>query len=209
MASVTPFPYRSSEALCCAPYVFPLVKRLALETRPPPARLLDAGCGNGRLAALLASEGYDVTGVDLSSDGVQIARSDNPSCRFEVVAAGDGMLEQLDVEPFDLLVSTEVIEHLYDPHAFIEAARDALRPGGMFIVSTPYHGRLKNTLIAATDKFDAHVIALHNGGHIKFFSRATLTQLLTEHGFENVAFYGAGRLPWLWKSMVLTASRAT
>jgi 2-polyprenyl-3-methyl-5-hydroxy-6-metoxy-1,4-benzoquinol methylase len=205
MASATPFQYTSAEALCCAPYVFPLVKRLARDKHPPPARILDAGCGNGHLSGLLAADGYDVTGVDLSSAGIAIARAERSGCRFEVAAVDDEMLAHLGVLPFDIVVSTEVVEHLYDPHAFVRGAYGALKPGGAVILSTPYHGRLKNTLIAATGRFDAHVIALRNGGHIKFFSRSTLTQLLTDHGFGDIEFYGAGRFPWLWKSMVMTA----
>lgn len=207
MTAGTPFEYTSADALTCAPYVFPLVKRLTRETREPPARVLDVGCGNGALSGVLAADGYHVTGVDLSPEGIDIARSEYPSCRFEVSSANESILTQLRAEPFDLVVSTEVVEHLYDPHAFVRGAYQALRPGGRFIVSTPYHGRLKNTVIAATGRFDAHVTALHNGGHIKFFSRAVLSSLLTEHGFEDIRFYGTGRIPWLWKSMVLTAIR--
>jgi len=43
------------------------------------------------------------------------------------------------------------------------------------------------------------------GGHIKFWSRATLTALLAEEGFTVAHFEGAGRLPYLWKSMVVVA----
>jgi hypothetical protein len=84
-------------------------------------------------------------------------------------------------------------------------ARKALAPGGRFIVSTPYHGYLKNIALAVSGKFDRHFSVLWDGGHIKFFSRRTLAQMLADEGFEVVTFVGAGRLPLLWKSMIVEA----
>jgi 2-polyprenyl-6-hydroxyphenyl methylase/3-demethylubiquinone-9 3-methyltransferase len=61
--------------------------------------------------------------------------------------------------------------------------------------------------LAASGKLDAHFTALWDGGHIKFWSRGTLSALLQDAGFEVVAFRGAGRWPWLWKSMLIAARR--
>ena len=72
-------------------------------------------------------------------------------------------------------------------------------------MSTPYHGYLKNLALAMTGKLDGHFSVLWDGGHIKFFSRATLERMLTDQGFEVLAFAGAGRLPLLWKSMLVNA----
>ena len=62
-------------------------------------------------------------------------------------------------------------------------------------------------MLALTGKLDAHFTALWDGGHIKFWIRSSLSQLLTEAGFEQLVFRGAGRLPWLWKSMVCSVRR--
>ena len=76
---------------------------------------------------------------------------------------------------------------------------------GTLIITTPYHGYFKNLALAAAGKLDGHFTVLWDGGHIKFFSRRTLTALLELEGFEVTAFCGAGRWPYLWKSMVLAA----
>ncbi len=60
---------------------------------------------------------------------------------------------------------------------------------------------------SASGKLDRHFTALWDGGHIKFWSRRTLSALLQEAGFELVAFRGAGRWPWLWKSMLIAARK--
>ncbi|MBK8742608.1 MAG: hypothetical protein IPM02_25355 [Betaproteobacteria bacterium] len=61
--------------------------------------------------------------------------------------------------------------------------------------------------LALTGKFDFHFTALWDGGHIKFWSIATLTTLLEEAGFEQIRFYRIGRIPALAKSMIAVARR--
>jgi hypothetical protein len=77
----------------------------------------------------------------------------------------------------------------------------------LFIVTTPYHGWLKNVLVAVSGSHDRHFNPLYDGGHIKFWSPRTLRQLLEESQFQLVKFEGAGRIPYLWKSMVFVARR--
>jgi hypothetical protein len=72
-------------------------------------------------------------------------------------------------------------------------------------VTTPYHGYVKNLLIAALGKLDSHMDPLWEGGHIKFFSVDALGKLVASHGFRRVELDVYGRLPLLWKSMICTA----
>ena len=72
---------------------------------------------------------------------------------------------------------------------------------------TPYHGYVKNLVIAALGPFDAHVNPLWDGGHIKFFSPRTLSALVAGSGFAEIEFAYFGRAPWLWKSMVCVARK--
>lgn len=169
--------------------------------------MLDVGCGNGALVGRLISAGFTVVGIDMSREGIQIAREAHPEGRFEVMPADSRVLERLGEAPLDAVVSTEVIEHLYDPPAFLIGCREALRPGGRLVISTPYHGYLKNLALALTGRWDSHLHPGRVGGHIKFWSRRTLTAVLEEAGLTPIGFRGAGRMPFVWKSMVLTATR--
>lgn len=168
--------------------------------------VFDLGCGNGATAGMLAARGFKLTGVDSSESGIALARKAHPACRFDVASAYDDLAAAYG--RFPLVVSLEVVEHLYDPRLFARRLFDLTAPGGAAIVSTPYHGYLKNLALAVTGKLDAHFTALWDGGHIKFFSIPTLTALLAEAGFAGIRFRRVGRVPVFAKSMMAVARRA-
>ena len=166
--------------------------------------ICDLGCGNGYLSGRLAALGYQVTGVDVSNSGIEIATQNNPGVRF-VKAVIDSQLESRLDTKFDLVISSDVIEHLYRPAELLESARSLLVAGGKLIITTPYHGYIKNLVLALTGKMDAHFCVLHDGGHIKFFSVKTLSELLRSYGFTDFQFSFYGRAPMLWKNMICLA----
>ena len=154
------------------------------------------------MAAALVRAGFAVTGTDADEAGIEIARSICPEAEFSV-----GTFAEPHPGAFDLVISTEVIEHLYEPKELIAYAAKALAPTGYLIISTPYHGYWKNLALSIAGKWDHHHGVDWAGGHIKFFSRRTLTALLESQGFIVTDFIGVGRFPRLWKSMVLVARR--
>jgi len=169
--------------------------------------ILDVGCGNGEIANNLIREGYDVYGVDASKSGIEIAKKKNAK-RFFIQ---DIVVRELPIDlihkNINLIISTEVIEHLYDPRGYVNYCKEILSKsgGGDLILSTPYHGYIKNLALALTGKMDDHFTVLWDGGHIKFWSVKTLSKLLNECGFEVIEFRGSGRVPYLWKSMFVRA----
>lgn len=167
--------------------------------------VFDLGCGNGATAGMLAARGLSVSGVDPSESGIALARAAFPACRFDVASANDDLAAVYG--RFPLVISLEVVEHLYDPRLFARRLYELTAPGGTAIVSTPYHGYLKNVALAVTGRLDAHFTALWDGGHIKFFSIPTLTTLLTEAGFVDIRFRRVGRVPVFAKSMMAVARR--
>ena len=170
-------------------------------------RALEVGCGNGFLCGEFLKRGCQIVGIDSSVQGIELARKTYPTGRFELLAAGAEILTQLCEEPFDLVISTEVVEHLYAPREWAEGCFKALKPGGHFICTTPYHGYLKNLVISLLGKWDTHANPLWDGGHIKLWSKKSLLALLTEVGFTNVQFRGAGRMPGLWMTMIAKADK--
>ncbi len=171
-------------------------------------RVLDAGCGDGNFTASLSQAGYEMHGIDNSKGGIERAARRYPHLRFRQGSVYEDLAGLCGVRSFDVIVSIEVIEHLYSPRQFVKRAFNSLCPGGMLIVTTPYWGYLKNLALALSNRMDRALTALWDGGHIKHWSYRTLRQLLTEQGFEYLAFHGAGRkIPYLWSGMVMVVRK--
>lgn len=199
--------WRTSAAASSHEYIVPAVLRAVRSVGGGPLRILDIGCGNGALAGRLLAIGHQAVGVDLSESGVMLAKQQYPDARFEVVAADEHVLDRLAEQPFDVVVSTEVIEHVYAPRLFMKGCYTALKPGGTLVLTTPYHGYVKNLALSVFGRWDTHASPLWDGGHIKLWSRRTLGSLLTETGFVESRLCGVGRVPLLWMSMVAIAKR--
>ena len=171
--------------------------------------VLDAGCGPGFIAAQIASLGHCVTGIDASADGIRLARLTYDNVRFETRSVDDDLADLTPHAGWDLIVSAEVIEHLFAPLDFLANMHRYLSPSGILLLSCPYHGYLKNLLISLANGWDRHHTVHWPCGHIKFFSHRTLEQLLKRSGFEPKGFWHGGRLPFVWKSMLCKAVKNT
>lgn len=114
-----------------APWLHELVAQLG----PAPVRALDAGCGTGRQAKLLADLGTDVVGVDATQEMLDIAANKIPGADFRV-----GSLDALpcDDDSFDLAVASLAICHLDEPGPSIDELARCVRPGGSIVISEPH-----------------------------------------------------------------------
>lgn len=104
---------------------------------PGPLRILDLGCGRGWLTHFAAAYGH-CEGLDPVQDVIQTARRRFPQARFYVGAAQD-LLARPDFTPYDVVVSSEVIEHVPDDEkdAFVRQIKELLIASGHVILTTP------------------------------------------------------------------------
>lgn len=188
-------------------YILPsLMKILAeLPNIEGNKRIFELGCGNGSVAHELTKAGFDVTGVDPSGQGIKQANLHYPEIKLSAGSAYDDLSKNYG--QFPLVISLEVVEHVYYPRKYATTLRDLVLPGGIAIVSTPYHGYWKNLVLALTGKMDKHFTVLWDDGHIKFWSIATLKTLLDEAGFDVLDIKRVGRIPILAKSMIMVARK--
>lgn len=184
-------------------YLLPSLLRMLDKTENK--LILDLGCGNGYLVNYLLKQGYNIYGTDASKEGIAVAKKESPNRFFVQDLSTAALPIELQRLHFDTIISTEVIEHLYNPDGFIDFCKKTLLPNGELIISTPYHGYLKNLLLSIFNKWDSHHDPTWRGGHIKFWSKKTLGKLLMDKGFKVVTFKGCGRAPYFWKSMIIKA----
>ncbi len=120
------------------------IKRLKFITenvptnKEPPLKVIEIGCGNGNICYQLAKYGNDVTGIDISQTTIDTANKnfgDTPGLKFEVRDAEKMKLEDLD--KYDVIVCSEVLEHLYEPGKFVQNFKNILKEDGVAIVTVP------------------------------------------------------------------------
>lgn len=129
------------------------------------------------LHGCLASVSSRLVGLDLDGDGVERARA----AGFEAHradAADASSLAALGLDPADLVIAGEVIEHVERPGELLDGLHQLVGPGGRLAVTTPNAASLLNPL-AAAGRYE-----LINPDHISFYSWYTLTNLMERHGWQ-------------------------
>lgn len=134
----------------------------------PPARAIDVGCGGGGNTAVLRELGWDVTGLEYSPAAAELARSRG----LGVVRADARRLPFRD-ESADLVISTDLWEHVEEDDQVAHEAARVLRQQGRLLVAVPCSMAL----------WSGHDVAL---GHVRRYERDELLRLLDTAGFDLV-----------------------
>lgn len=138
--------------------------------------VLEAGCGEGYGADLIARVARRVIAVDYDEAAVAHVRARYP--RVEVMQANLAELPLPDAS-VDVVVNFQVIEHLWDQGQFVRECARVLRPSGLLMVSTPNR-------ITFSPGRDTPI----NPFHTRELNADELTELLVDAGFGDVAMYG-------------------
>ncbi len=180
------------------------------EAFPAEANILDVGCGNGVISRHLGQLGYKVLGIDLSEKSINRAKqlTNLPNVQFQNKSA-----EQLvdEGQRYDVVICSEVLEHLSNPGALLSVLYSTLAPNGKLIITVPngkgprevlvtkpvIRMREKNNLawrmIQKVKKFMGYSgttvqSAADNLDHIHFFSKKDLEKLSEIHRFRITRF---------------------
>ncbi len=155
---------------------------VAVDTAAPGSHVLDLGAADGYVSRLLAERGCFVTAVDRAPP------QQDPGVRFVMHDLDDGPPD-LDYAAFDLVLMLDVIEHLRDPEAFMDAlaARMGAAPGRRLLLSTGNVGFIVTRLMLLAGQFNYGRRGILDRTHTRLFTRGTIERLLRQSGFRIVA----------------------
>jgi len=154
-----------------------------LKSRLLQGAVLDAGCGEGRLAELMAKMGFQVSGFDESRDSLKQARERNPGLTFWT-----GKMDSIPVpdQSFDAIIAGDVLEHLEDDRAAVKEFRRILKPGGIAVISVP----------ADPEKWS---IDDDWSGHKRRYQQDQLAKLFSSAGFvQEAGYYWGWPITWIY-----------
>jgi 2-polyprenyl-3-methyl-5-hydroxy-6-metoxy-1,4-benzoquinol methylase len=144
---------------------------------PKGLRLLEVGCGHGNMLLEARLRGYDVMGLEYSADAAQRA---NRKLDEEIVRVGTIGETPLPERSFDICILIDVIEHVRDPEHFLKEIWRILKDGATVFIATP-----------SVDSWSARALGRHwmefKPEHLFYFGRATITRLLKNTGFADIA----------------------
>jgi SAM-dependent methyltransferase len=166
---------------------------------PGQARILDVGCGDGFATGVAAARlpGHRFAGLDWSAPSLRLARDRGVT----VLQAGLDARLPIRSASVDVVIMSEVIEHLVDTDSAIEEAHRVLRPGGSLLLSTPNLAAWYNRgLLAVGVQPVFSEVSLRSvfgrpgsqvAGHLHMFTRRALVEFLAAYGLAVVQVRGA------------------
>lgn len=134
-----------------------------------PETILDVGCGSAWVAQTFCPKGYHVISMDISLKNTSEALKRNPAKTHMAVVA-DAYFQPFADNSIDVIIASEIIEHIEDPKKFMESLLRVLKPGGEIIVTTPYKEKLTYSLCIHCNKPTPRSAHLHSFDEIKLES---------------------------------------
>ncbi len=150
---------------------------------PRGLRVLDLGCGGGHNGALLKKAGArEVVGVERDPGAAREARG-----RLDRVVECD--LAELDPdalgdEPFDAILASDVLEHLYDAEGVLAGAVTRLRPGGAVVISLPNIANVYVFSQLLLKTWPRRSSGIFDRTHVRFFAKRDMVRLLRSAGLR-------------------------
>jgi 2-polyprenyl-3-methyl-5-hydroxy-6-metoxy-1,4-benzoquinol methylase len=150
------------------------------------ARLLEIGCGNGDTAAYAVSKGKCgwCAGVEICAEPAREA-----STHMNEVLVGDVEDIQLPFprEHFDVLIMSEVIEHLRDPWSTLKKLHAYLKPGGLVMAGSPNVAHYSVVFMLLNGRWDYTNLGIMDKSHYRWFTPSTYCNLFEDCGFEVIS----------------------
>lgn len=154
-------------------------------------KVLDVGCGTGLLSSLMKNQGNDVCGIDISE--VALRKAELRGIKVKLGNIDNNL--PFDDDIFDVVVCSEVIEHLFNPIEALEEIRRVLKPEGFLVLTTPNMAYILRRIALLFGKFPEEVKWARTSNtneweHIRFFTLTSLIKVLESAGFSCIEIQG-------------------
>lgn len=146
-------------------------------------KVLDIGCSDGTISEMIARNNNEVYGVDVSESALKIALSRGLEA-YKVDLESEEF--PFSENYFDVVVAGEIIEHIFDTDEFLNKIKKVLKPDGSLIITTPNLATLGRRLLLLLGKNPLIEVSVDGeaAGHIRYFVKETLVNLLEKHDFK-------------------------
>jgi len=160
-------------------FELPRIEKI-IDMVPTNKRILDIGCYDGTISQLIKEKNNVVIGLDMSMNALNMAKKKGIEC----VSSNADNLPFKD-KSFDIVVASEIIEHIFDTGKFLDEINRILKSNGELILTTPNLALLDNRLrlLLGLQPHYCEIELEGNAGHIRCFTKKSLKRLIEKHGF--------------------------
>lgn len=185
-------------------YKWPAIKKYLPKNRK--ITILDFGCGSGILFEKLKklNPHSRLIGIDVSKEAIKLAREKFPNDNFYIIQ--DGQTFPISDKSIDFILATDVIEHVYETNKTLAEFYRILKPDGKLLLTTPYHGLIKNLIIVL---FYFEKIFDPVEAHIRFYTKKSLFSVLKKYKFEIQKYNYFGRFYPLSRAILVLANKVS
>lgn len=160
-------------------------------------RVIDIGCGGGILAESMARKGASVTGIDLSEKALKVADlhslESSVNVRYKLIAAEAMAAEEAG--QYDVVTCMEMLEHVPDPAAIVQACATLVKPGGHVFMSTLNRNPKAYLFAVLGAEYILRLLPKGTHDYDKFITPAELSQFARSAGLDLNSMRGMGYNP--------------
>ena len=154
--------------------------------------VLDVGCGRGGTAALLARRGITVDGVSWNDQEIAAA---SKVCRRVIYCDVSYGLPEVEAETYDCVLCSHILEHIAYPQQLLCDIHRALRTQGTLVVVIPNLFFWSDRLQLLMGRWEYQSFGTFDYTHLRWYTRESLTRLITNYGFAPENFFALGWMP--------------
>jgi 2-polyprenyl-3-methyl-5-hydroxy-6-metoxy-1,4-benzoquinol methylase len=152
-------------------------------------KILDVGCGYGQNGEEMIRKGNVVFGVDILPIAIEKAKTRLTYAAVADFSRPEEIPEEIKHEKFDMVVFSDILEHVYDPMRLIRNAIPMMKENAMLLVSVPNTANWLNRLRLLFGNWDYAVSGVMDRTHIRFFTLKSIKRLIKEAGFDVINVY--------------------